>query len=282
MNDSSNTSPVRGALYHQGPVEALAPYPGQMHSVQIPRSIGQPSLQMDPQGSVAVANGYRGLAAKNSSGDSGLSSTYATGARDSRSQRFEGLQISSLGDTANPRQESHGDDIANANSTGFAARISTPFDRSIIQNHRSESNPQGSSEYIRMGRDAEGHGQQIEPNPLVSKMKVNGSSMSPPPNPYQAPSGQKRNAVGEIKNPSIGMVTPHVPGLDGSVRHRSRSFGSGSHENRIAAVNYPCKHTGAKCLNADGVNPVIYASPQPSFVCRGQGREEPAIPACAK
>ena len=273
MNDSSNTSSVRGALYHQGPVEAIASYPGQMHSVQIPRSIGQPSLQMESGGSAAVANGYRGLAAKNPNDDSRHSSSYATGARDS-----------GLGDASNPHQGSYDDDVANANSTGFAARISTPFDRSIIEDKKNgpESQSQSSSDYIRIGRDAQRDGHQTESNPLVSKMKVNGSSMSPPPNPYQAPSGQKRNAVGEIKTSSIGMVAPHAPGLDGSVRHRSRSIGSGSHENKIAAVNYPCKLTGAECSNADGVNLVIYASPQPPFVRCIEGREKPAIPGCAK
>ena len=269
MNDSSNTSSVRGALYHQGPVEAIASYPGQMNSVQIPRSIGHPSLQMDSRGSAAVANGYRGLAAKNSSDDPGHSSSYATGARDSRSQQLEEAHVPSLGGVVNPRQGPYGDDIANANSTGFAERISTPFDRSIIQekNNCPGGQSQGSSEYIQIRRDAERDGQQTESNPLVSKMKkINGSSMSPPPNPYQAPSGQKRNAVGEIKTPSTGMVAPHAPGLGDSVRHRSRSIGSGSHENRIAAVNYPHKLTGVQCSNADGINLVIYASPQPPFV----------------
>ena len=272
MNDSSNASSVRGALYHQGPVEGIASYPGQMHSVQIPRSIGQPSLQMDSRGSAAVANGYRGLAAKNSNDDSRHSSSYATGARDS-----------GLRDASNPHQGSYDDDVANANSTGFAARISTPFDRSIIEKKNCPgSQSQSSSDYIRIRRDAERDEHQTEPNPLVSKMKVDGSSMSPPPNPYQAPSGQKRNAVGEIKAPSTGLVAPHGPGLDGSVRHRSRSIGSGSHENRIAAVNYPCKPTGAQRSNADGVNLVIYASPQPPFVRCSEGREKPTIPGCAK
>lgn len=267
MNDSSNTSSVRGALYHQGPVEAIASYPSQMNSLQIPRSIGHP-LQMDSRGSAAVANGYRGLAAKNPSNDTGNSSSYATGARDSRLQQLEGAHVPSLGDVANPRQVSYGDDIANANSTGFAARISTPFDRSIVQdnNNRPESQSQGSSEDIRIRRDAERDGQQTESNPLISKMKVNGSSMSPPPNPYQAPSGQKRNAVGETKTPSTGMVAPHAPGLGDSVRHRSRSIGPGSHENRIAAVNYPHKLIGVQFSNADGINLVIYASPQPPFI----------------
>lgn len=205
MNDSSNIPSARGVLYHGGvaggvPVET-AQYPGQLHCVQVPRSIGEQPLRAvdgypDVHGAVALANGYRGLASRGSYDGSGQSSSYVPGNRDSRLQSPEDNAIG-IGQNS----------LGNANSQGD---IANAMDR-----------------------------QQVDLQ-SVSKLPATGS-MSPPSIAFQTTSSQERHAVGDLKPLSANMVAPPAPSVDVSARERSGSIGSASHENKIVAVNNPCK-----------------------------------------
>lgn len=217
MNDSGNI-----LHQHRGPYETAAPshYPDQLRPAQIPRGIeDQPQpLRVDgSQGRMQVhpEDAYHGLASGNSSDGLQQSDSYVSGPRESGIQLSEiarvGLGQSSVGSHADSHEEL--------------------YDNSV---------------YVSLGHKQHAGGrQQIESENLVTQEQIHGSPlMSPRVNPPQTISGQKRNAVGDIKSPSADVVAPPASGVDGSARYRSRSISSASHESRIAAVNISHQQKG--------------------------------------
>jgi len=207
MNDSADIPSIRGVLHkhqHRGPVEtATAPplYDGKLRPALIPRGIGdqlQPARVDGSQGS--TKSGYRGLASDTGDG-------------------------AEQNDTYIPETQRLG-------QTG----IEQPLPESVPNS--CQELPHGgsayASDYMRQGQYA-GDRQQIKSEQSVSDMQVDWSSKSPP-NSSQTTSGQKRNAVGEIKSPSSDIASPGHD-ADGFAGYRSRSVSSASHESRIAAVN---------------------------------------------
>lgn len=208
MNDSADIPSIRRVLHqhqHRGPVEtATAPsyYDGKLRPAQIPRGIEdqlQPVRVDGSQGS--TQSGYRRLTSGNHIDGAEQSNTYNPGTRE-------------LG------------------PTGIEQPLeSFPDSRQGLPH----GGAYASSDYMRQGQYA-GDRQQIKSEQSGSDMRVNGSSASPLDNSSQTISGQKRNAVGEIKSPSADIASPGH-GVDGPAGYRSRSISSASHESRIAAVN---------------------------------------------
>ena len=234
MNDSGNIPPAHGALhrYHPGgpiektsaagiagtsPATGMSYYPGQFHSVQVPRTMrmdgyqgaqgSRPfSVQIGSEDAVAAANGSRGL----TSGDSSEQDWgYAPGAWEPRLHPVE-------------------EDV------GFG----------IGQSSFGAQQPQVS------GSD-----------PMWSPRLLNRS---------KTVSGQKRNATGDIKQPTAeDTLAPLALDVNGSARHRSRSIGSAGHGGRIAAVNF--FQTIDLRYGVLTVSTVVCSTSQPPLICRGQG-----------
>lgn len=208
MNKSADIPSIREVLHqhqHRGSVEtATAPsyYDDSLRSAQIPRGIGgqlQPVRVDGSQGN--TQSGYHGLTSGNHIYGVEQSNAYDPEARELGQAGIE----KPLGSFPDSRQElPHGGTCA-------------------------------SSDYMRQEQYA-GDRQQIKSEQPGSDMRVNGSSTSLLVNSSQTISGQKRNAVGEIKSPSTDIASPGN-GVDGPAGYRSRSISSASHESRIATVN---------------------------------------------
>lgn len=208
MNDSADIPSIRGVLHqhqHRGPVgTATAPsyYDGSLRPAQIPRGIGdqlQPMRMDGSQGS--MQSGCCGLASGNHIGGAERSNT------------------------RNPKSQELGQEWIKEPLGSFLDSCQELPDGGTY----------ASSDLMRHGQRA-GDRQQIKSEQSESDMQVNGSSASPLVDLSQTISGQKRNAVGEIKSPSADIVSPGH-GVDGPAGYRSRSISSASHESRIAAVN---------------------------------------------
>lgn len=231
MNDRGNIPSVHGVLHHyhpggpvektpaagtarKGPATGISYYPGQFHSVQVPRTVrvdgyrgaqgSRPfSDQFDSRNATTAANGYRGLTpVDNLEQDWGN----APGACESKLHPVEDV--------------------------GFG----------IGQASFGAQQPQVNG-----------------PAPMSSRFLNRSKTVS----------GQKRTAVGDIKQPTAeDTLASLAPDVNGSARRRSRSIGSTGHGGRIAAVRsfqiIDLKYI-ANCINA-----VVCPTPQPPCICRGQ------------
>lgn len=210
MNDSSNIPSARGVLYHGGGgggPDESAHYPGQLQCEQIPRSIGEQPLR--------AIDGYPDVhgAVALANGYRGLASR---GSYDGSGQSSS--YVPGNGDS----------------------RIQSPEDNGIGIGQSSSGNANSHGD-IANAMDR----QQVELK-SVSKLPANGS-MSPPLNAFQTTSGQERHTVGNVKPLSANMVAPSAPDVNVFARERSGSIGSASHENKIVAVNHPCKPGAISC-----------------------------------
>lgn len=232
MNDRGNIPSVHGALHHyhpggpvektpaagtakKGPATGMSYYPGQFHSVQVPRTVrvdgyqgaqgSRPfSDQIGSRNAATAANGYRRLTpADNSEQDWGN----APGACESK---------------LHPVEEDVGFGIGQASFGAQQPQVNGPA-------------------------------------PVSSRFLNRSKTVS----------GQKRTAVGNVKQPTAeDTLASLAPDVNGSARHRSRSIGSTGHGGRIAAVRnfqiIDLKYI-ANCINA-----VVCPTPQPPCICRGQ------------